>query len=91
MVVGDDAQSIYSWRGANYQNILDFPKRYPNARVYRIETKLPQCPGDCGLGERVDPGKPQTVLRKRCAPTVMDSRLSLLWWPFTTTTSKPRS
>ena len=37
MVVGDDAQSIYSWRGANFRNIMDFPKRYPSAKIIRIE------------------------------------------------------
>ncbi|MGF1656021.1 MAG: ATP-dependent helicase [Verrucomicrobiales bacterium] len=37
MAVGDDAQSIYSWRGADYRNILDFPKRYTEAKVYKIE------------------------------------------------------
>lgn len=37
MVVGDDAQSIYSWRGANFRNIMDFPKRYPKACVFKIE------------------------------------------------------
>jgi DNA helicase-2/ATP-dependent DNA helicase PcrA len=44
MVVGDDAQSIYSWRGANFKNILDFPKRYPGARVYKIETNYRSAP-----------------------------------------------
>ena len=44
MVVGDDAQSIYSWRGANFQNILRFPKRYPEARVYKIETNYRSVP-----------------------------------------------
>src|ERR1700726_4587446 len=44
MVVGDDAQSIYSWRGANYQNILDFPKRYPTAAIYKIETNYRSVP-----------------------------------------------
>jgi DNA helicase-2/ATP-dependent DNA helicase PcrA len=44
MVVGDDAQSIYSWRGANFQNILDFPKRYPGAQVYKIETNYRSVP-----------------------------------------------
>ena len=44
MVVGDDAQSIYSWRGANYQNILEFPKRYPEAPIYRIETNYRSVP-----------------------------------------------
>ena len=44
MVVGDDAQSIYSWRGANFQNILDFPKRYPTAQVFKIEMNYRSVP-----------------------------------------------
>lgn len=44
MVVGDDAQSIYSWRGANFQNILEFPNRYPKAQVFRIELNYRSVP-----------------------------------------------
>jgi DNA helicase-2/ATP-dependent DNA helicase PcrA len=36
-VVGDDAQSIYSFRGANVHNILDFPKQFPGARLVTLE------------------------------------------------------
>jgi DNA helicase II / ATP-dependent DNA helicase PcrA len=37
MAVGDDAQSIYSFRGANFRNIMDFPEIFPGARVVKLE------------------------------------------------------
>lgn len=37
MVVGDDAQSIYSFRGANFRNIMDFPKIFPKTKLHTIE------------------------------------------------------
>ncbi len=36
MAVGDDKQSIYSFRGANYQNILDFPNIFPNTKIIKL-------------------------------------------------------
>jgi DNA helicase-2/ATP-dependent DNA helicase PcrA len=36
-VVGDDWQGIYSWRGANIKNILDFEKNYPEAKIIKLE------------------------------------------------------
>ena len=49
MVVGDDAQSIYSWRGANFRNILDFPVRYPEATTYKIENNYRSTPEILGV------------------------------------------
>jgi DNA helicase-2/ATP-dependent DNA helicase PcrA len=43
-VVGDDAQSIYAWRGANFQNIFKFPDRYPGAKTFKIETNYRSTP-----------------------------------------------
>ncbi len=37
MAVGDDAQSIYSFRGANFRNIMEFPALFPGARVVKLE------------------------------------------------------
>jgi DNA helicase-2/ATP-dependent DNA helicase PcrA len=49
MVVGDDAQSIYAWRGANFQNILKFSERHPKAQTYKIETNYRSTPEILGV------------------------------------------
>lgn len=49
MVVGDDAQSIFAWRGAEFTNIYEFPKRYPEAELYKLETNYRSTPEILGL------------------------------------------
>ena len=44
MAVGDDSQSIYSWRGANFRNVLEFPNRHDGTQVFKIETNYRSTP-----------------------------------------------
>jgi len=53
MVVGDDSQSIYSWRGANFKNILQFPQRYPKAQIFKIEINYRSTPEILALANAV--------------------------------------
>ena len=47
MAVGDDFQCIYSWRGADFKNIMDFPKRWPGCRIIKLEQNYRSSPGAC--------------------------------------------
>ena len=44
MAVGDDAQCIYSWRGADFENIMTFPDRHEGTVIHRIETNYRSTP-----------------------------------------------
>lgn len=49
MVVGDDFQSIYSFRGAHFRNIIDFPERHPETRIFLLEQNYRSSPSIVSL------------------------------------------
>jgi DNA helicase II / ATP-dependent DNA helicase PcrA len=59
MAVGDDAQCIYSWRGANFENILTFPDRHPGTVIHRIETNYRSTPQILELANGVLQAQPK--------------------------------
>ncbi len=68
MAVGDDFQSIYGWRGADYRNILTFPERYPDARIVKLETNYRSTPDILKVANRCIAGNPRQF-QKTIRPT----------------------
>jgi DNA helicase II / ATP-dependent DNA helicase PcrA len=84
MVVGDDAQSIYSWRGADFQNIISFPERFPTAQVFKIETNYRSTPEILNLANSViklNVRQFAKVLRPACPSVKQGPVLAALYTP----------
>jgi len=59
LVVGDDFQSIYSWRGANFANIMSFPERYPGTTIFKLVTNYRSVPEILDLANACIAGNPE--------------------------------
>ena len=59
LVVGDDFQSIYSWRGADFTNIISFPQRYAGTTIFKLETNYRSVPEILDLANACIAGNPE--------------------------------
>ncbi|MBO7482292.1 MAG: ATP-dependent helicase [Kiritimatiellae bacterium] len=59
MAVGDDFQCIYTWRGAQIENILDFPKRWEGCRIVKLERNYRSVPGVLDVANAVMKDSPR--------------------------------
>ena len=76
MVVGDDGQSIYSFRGANFANIMEFPERYAGTRMFRLELNYRSTPEVLNLANDIIANNSYQFPKKLSA-----ARTSLQWKP----------
>ena len=71
MAVGDDFQCIYSWRGADFRNIMEFPDRWPGCRIVKLEQNYRSVPEVLEVANACIQGNPeqfQKTLRAVRAP-----------------------
>lgn len=78
MAVGDDFQSIYSWRGAEVSNILAFGERHPGARVFKLEENYRSVPGVLAVANDVIAANPEQYQKTLVATRESDVKPALI-------------
>jgi len=68
MAVGDDFQCIYSWRGADFRNIMEFPKRWPDCQIVKLEQNYRSVPEVLDVANACIKGNPEQF-QKTLRPT----------------------
>ncbi len=68
MAVGDDFQCIYTWRGADFKNIMEFPKRWNGCRIIKLEQNYRSVPEILNVANAVIAGNPEQF-QKTLLPT----------------------
>jgi DNA helicase-2/ATP-dependent DNA helicase PcrA len=68
MAVGDDFQCIYSWRGADFKNIMEFPKRWEGCRIVKLEQNYRSVPEVLNVANACIKGNPEQF-QKTLRPT----------------------
>jgi len=67
-VVGDDFQCIYTWRGADFRNIMSFPQRHPGVQIVKLEHNYRSVPGVLDIANACIAGNPEQF-QKTLRPT----------------------
>ncbi|NLX25873.1 MAG: ATP-dependent helicase [Lentisphaerae bacterium] len=67
MVVGDDFQSIYSWRGADFRNFLEFEKTYPGTKTFKLQINYRSTPEILEVANAVIAGNPEQFQKQLSA------------------------
>ncbi|MEM0965363.1 MAG: ATP-dependent helicase [Verrucomicrobiota bacterium] len=78
MAVGDDSQCIYTWRGAEFDNIMTFPDRHVGGEIFKIETNYRSTPQILHFANGILDGHSGGGFRKELRPVRPDSDLPVL-------------
>ena len=90
MAVGDDAQCIYTWRGADFDNILTFPQRHPETRIIKIETNYRSTPEILKMANAVLANQPAGSGYAKTLVPVREANMTPVIMPFVDTQQQAR-